>query len=419
MKTQTLFVTLMLAMLFSLAHVYGQLENTTEVKYDVRIDDIDLATDTAQVNITVTISNLNTTGIPPTEPIRAIISGEIDNVQINCTRNIDGDFVGSSGMMPWSLGGELGKGQCFPFEKYELTFQLVNILPLSPNMSMIKARDLDSFAYFEGPKKVVLSHTFTSSPTNVGPRVDMFFQKDSLRAVVFLSRSENESILWLLIAPTIACSYVLISTILPRRRLTLANRLLVYISLLAFGPTFLMAIQSYLPFRASLSIPEVLAENLIISTAIFSALSLLQAQTVLQELIRDTFILFISFFSCSYILVHFEPLFPIAALPVFILAILPYAVAIFGILTYRNCKYLVMLSLDLKHIILGFSGIVLMEIGFFFAATNYGAYLALFDYASNISGIIWLAIGAMGLTLVSLSGCLARLRTRRFNDGVV
>jgi hypothetical protein len=108
MKTQTLLVALMVAILFSLPHVYGQPENRTEVKYGVHIDDIDLATDTAQVNIMVTISNLNTTGIPPKEPKWAIIISEIDNVQIDCTRNIDGDLTSSE-----SILGEL-ESKSFP-----------------------------------------------------------------------------------------------------------------------------------------------------------------------------------------------------------------------------------------------------------------------------------------------------------------
>jgi hypothetical protein len=421
-RVQIPLVIFLLAMFFSIGLVNGQQDETTKVKFYIQIYDIDLTTDTAQVNVTITFSNLNTTGLMPTEPIWAVISDGIDTVQVNCTGDIYGDYAGSSGIMSWDLGGELGKGQYFPFEKYELGFQLANVLPLLPNMSQIKTGE-DSYAYFEGAKKVILSETFRSTPTNVGPMIELSFTQNSLNATVYLSRNENNSILWLLIAPTIACSFVLASTILIYKWRDISNRLLVYISLLVFSPAFLISIQGYLPFRTGLSIPEVLAENLIISTAIFSALSLFHAKTIFEALIRDTCILFISFFSCSYILNLFEPKFPNAALPVFILSIIPYFLAIFGILTYRNGRFLRarikhLARGNLWHYCVGLFGIILMETGLFYAAFDYGGYFASFEYSLTIAGMVSVTVGTLGIILFGWSLGLPRVRTRQF-DGVV
>ena len=55
----------------------------------------------------------------------------------------------------------------------------------------------------------------------------------------------------------------------------------------------------------------------------------------------------------------------------------------------------------------------------FLAAFYYEAYLAVSNYSSNIFGIINLAIGTIGLMLISPSKVLVMSRARRFNDGVM
>ncbi len=76
------------------------------------------------------------------------------------------------------------------------------------------------------------------------------------------------------IVPIIACYYLLGATLMLDPKKQLNERLVIYVALFVFVPTFLLAIQNYLPYRSSLSFPELLLTNLIIGNAIFGVFSI-------------------------------------------------------------------------------------------------------------------------------------------------
>jgi hypothetical protein len=57
----------------------------------------------------------------------------------------------------------------------------------------------------------------------------------------------------------------------------LDSRLRIYLPLFLFSPAFFLSIQTFLPYRSSLSIPEFLLTNLIISTATFGLFSMISS----------------------------------------------------------------------------------------------------------------------------------------------
>ncbi len=407
--TMTLLVIALSAFFQCVNRGKGQVEKTTEVRFFVEIYDVSLTTDIAQINVTITLSNLNVSGLIASEPVRAVISGDIDTLEILCNRK-EGDFVGSSGLVSWSLGGEMGKGEYFPFERYEVRLRLANVLPLSPNMSTIKIRNLDSFAYVVGPRKVVLSHIFKTEITNVGLLVEDYKPQNTLNFTAYLSRRVSDNLLWLLVAPTIACYCMLFATLLLSGEKALRNRLTAYVSIFVFASTFLMTIQGYLPLRVSLSIPEVLIENLIISTVIFAILSFVKVRTGVQEIARDGSTALFSLFFFSYVTNHFLPLFPRAAQPLFLIALLPIVLAVFGLLFNRCLGLAGKPSSEILLFILSFAGIAALALGLFLLAYYLGAYFALYDVSFVYSVALGTSFVAAGSVLVL---CWRHLRKGR------
>ena len=72
--------------------------------------------------------------------------------------------------------------------------------------------------------------------------------------------------------PPIACYYLFGSALIldPKH---LAERLRIYLSIFFFVPAFLIAVQAFFPHRVSLSFPELLLVNLLVSTSIFGVMS--------------------------------------------------------------------------------------------------------------------------------------------------
>lgn len=396
-------------LLLGMSAVGGQ-TNETSVKFYLQIYEVSLATDTAQVNLTVTLINLNTTGLALTEPVRAVITDDIDNMEITCNRNYEGYFIGSSGLITWSLGGEMGKGEYFPFENYELKFKLANVLPLLPNMSTVKALSSDSFAYIVGSKKVILAQSFKTENTNAGLLVENYIPQDSLNFTAILSRKVSDSLIWLLVAPTIASYCLLFATLLIVGPKALTNRLAAYVSIFVFASTFLMAIQGYLPLRTSLSIPEVLLENLMIGTIIFAVVSLIKVRSNVEEIARDGSIVFLSLFSFSYIVNHFMPLFPGAAMPVFLWAFAPIVVAVFLIWFSKCLEGTGKPSRDVQLFVSVSVGTGVLAFGFFLLAYYLGAYFALYDTSFAYIAMIGIPFVVMGSVLILLWRRLKRTR---------
>jgi|YelNatPaOPRAMG01_1025707.scaffolds.fasta_scaffold42078_3 hypothetical protein len=105
------------------ALAYQEEERIAKATFDIQVFDVDLSTDTAEVNISIKFTNLFIEYLQPRENITAIISSKVNLVEIKCNRTAEaGVFVGCSGIVHWYLEGELGKGEYFPFEIYELVF---------------------------------------------------------------------------------------------------------------------------------------------------------------------------------------------------------------------------------------------------------------------------------------------------------
>jgi hypothetical protein len=168
----------------ALSMAHAQADKTASVKFDVQILSVDLSTDVAEVNVTVTINDLPLiANLTPSEPVRAIVSSDFDHVEISCNET-NGEYKGFSGSINWTLGGELGKGEYFPFERYELNFTLANILPVLPNMTEIECDRTQSFAYFAGSKRMLLARVFNATQVQERMYVEMSFNDRTMVAIL-------------------------------------------------------------------------------------------------------------------------------------------------------------------------------------------------------------------------------------------
>lgn len=375
----------------SVVLAYERTDEVAKVIFDVCVYDVDLSTDTAKVNIGIKFSNLFIEYLHPRENITAIIASEVNVVEIKCNRTVEeGVFVGCSGVILWNLEGALGKGEYFPFETYELVFRLANIIPGKFNMSKIELDTSYSFVSFEGAKKLLLAKIFEADE-NDRILLKMGF-RDKLTIVAFLSRKIGPfnlpTLFWPTVLPILACFYVLVNTLWLTGEKSLEHRILVYISLLIFCPSFLIALQEYLPLRASLSIPEVLLEVLLVSTAVFTILSLVPAKTTLQELMRDAAILFFSLFSVVFILSHFMSSFPASALSTFFYTFFAYAIVALFIWSSRCFDEVLKTPRDLVTILSGVTGLICICLGFTLIA------LLFQNSAVIFIGVIFIIIGS-------------------------
>lgn len=81
--------------------------------------------------------------------------------------------------------------------------------------------------------------------------------------------------LFQLLLPIVLCYFVLGGSMLVKRS-ELGTRLRIYMTLYVFAPTFLLAIQSYLPYRSFLCIPEILLVGILSVTSMFFFSSILK-----------------------------------------------------------------------------------------------------------------------------------------------
>jgi hypothetical protein len=95
-----------------------------------------------------------------------------------------------------------------------------------------------------------------------------------------VQRSLNTTVVALLqfIIPIFACYYLLGSSLMLKSENQISERLTIYIALFVFIPTFFLAIQQFLPYRSSLSFPEFLLVNLLLSTSILGIFSIIGNQ---------------------------------------------------------------------------------------------------------------------------------------------
>lgn len=183
------------------------------------------------------------------------------------TRSGEWYYQGKSNRTTWLMEGD---GEAFPFDSYNLRFRIDYLTYFSENSSLSSDADKHQ-ASFTGPEYRFLRDLWLSDdgsiPVNYVEEREVSFlvQRDPSALVVATLQ---------FLLPIIGCYYLLGATLILDPKKQLAERLRIYLSLFVFVTTFLIAIQPFLPYRSSLSFPEFLLVNLIVSNSIFSIFSI-------------------------------------------------------------------------------------------------------------------------------------------------
>jgi len=276
MLKKSVIVTVILLGLFSLilmsyssnVSAQNKLEEPTEVRLAVHVLDIDPFQKIAELDLSVFIDNFpyNETQVR----VRVLGAGDITVVCNNVGTSISGTFYfhGETNTTIWLLEG---KGEQFPFDSYNLRFKIYSIDFIENNFTLSLR---EQQAMFDGSKFYSLSDLWTTNGTYSSSLPVRYVRANEVAFIV--QRSLNTTIVALLqfIIPIFACYYLLGSSLMLKSETQISERLTIYIALFVFIPTFFLAIQQFLPYRSSLSFPEFLLVNLLLSTAIFGIFSI-------------------------------------------------------------------------------------------------------------------------------------------------
>ncbi|MGA9387622.1 MAG: hypothetical protein WBV70_02210 [Candidatus Bathyarchaeia archaeon] len=234
-------------------------DDLTSVKLEIQIFDIDQTQKTAQLRILVLLE-----GFPINESSVNVFIAGAGGAFILCD-HMGQYYQGESDQVTWLLDGI---GETFPFDSYILRFVVQHIDYIGNNFTLASA---EHEAFFAGPKAYSL--------------IDLWHTNSDFIPISSISSSEldfsitrssgilNIYVLEFLV-PTIACYYLLGATLMLNPEKHLSERLRVYVSLFVFVPVFLIAIRNILPYRSTLSFPELLLVNLVLSNAIFAIFSI-------------------------------------------------------------------------------------------------------------------------------------------------
>jgi len=269
----------------------------TNTKFDVKLTiliyDVFPTNRTAEVEVLVVLENfpLNAT------KVYVKMMGN-DYPTILCVKNGWKRYQGKSNRMLWRL---TGFGEMFPYDVYRLSFSLYYIEYIIENTTYGLGQDWNytlnskgSNAYFYGSRTSILKDSWDISNEALEHRLN-----------IFLFRKGMTFYFQFLLPILIGHLLVLVSTLLERRNLQ--NRLRIYLSMFVFAPMFSLAIQSFLPYRTTMSFPEFFSVILIISCGIFSFVSLVQTDSVTNPRQRIRLIVFIDLLGlgASYALYYF------------------------------------------------------------------------------------------------------------------
>jgi hypothetical protein len=240
----------------------GELAN---VRLQILISDIDPTQKTVQLQIFVYLN-----GFPDNESSVGVLIVGAGEAWILCNytgQSFKGwSYQGESDQVTWLLDGI---GETFPFDSYILRFSVLHMEYV--NDTSFTLASTGHLAAFHGTKTYSLNDLwYTNSgliPINSLSSSELDFS---------ITRSGGAITIYFLefLAPTIACYYLLGSTLMLDRRNQLSERLGVYVSLFVFVPLFLIATRDFLPYRSTLSFPELLLVNLVLSNAIFAIFSI-------------------------------------------------------------------------------------------------------------------------------------------------
>ncbi len=236
-----------------------------DVQLTVRVLDINIKEKQANLTIRVNIPNFP---YNETDVFVQIIGGGDVTLQCNNAgkNNVGWFFYGEANQPFWLL---TGSGEVFPFDSYTLRFKVEDLTYFGKNVTLLsKKQD----AYFFGQRAYKLRDSWRSNDFTIPLEYTManevgFTIEKSLDAKIITAVQ--------LLAPILACYYLLGATLILNPRENLSSRLRIYLSLFVFSSSFFITIQGSLPYHSSLTFPEFLLVNLTISTAIYSIFSMI------------------------------------------------------------------------------------------------------------------------------------------------
>ena len=246
---------------------------SVKVRLIVNVLDIIQSEKLAQIKIVVFITNFP---YNESEVEMMIDAGGI--AIVSCSRGGLGpngwSYHGESDQTVWLLDGS---GEVFPFDSYALRFRILWIDFVGENFTLLSEGHQ---AGFDGPRAYYLKDLWRTDTLGLIP-----IGGNETHEISFtIERSVNNLAVAFLefVVPIIACYYLLGSTLMLNPEKQLAERLRIYLSLFVFAPTFLFAIQKFLPYRSSLAFPELLLLNLVVSNAILGIFSVVGRQNRLD-----------------------------------------------------------------------------------------------------------------------------------------
>jgi hypothetical protein len=234
---------------------FGEEENLPgrdiDLSYDIRVfvDSIDYGRKTASVYVSATVecsTNATEIGIN--------LEGDAYGI-IMCQLGGYNTFYGDKKFDDWPLRGA---GETYPFDTYVLRGFISR-----------------QFYFVENQTAQIFypNATFNTRFLILDRKMELQDPDSYFTNAQFIIRLDRDSSLQAiqLMVPVMFSFFVLGASVLIERA-KMNERLSVYLALFFFAPTFLLATQSFLPNRSSLSIPEILIIGMIAATA-FSAIS--------------------------------------------------------------------------------------------------------------------------------------------------
>jgi hypothetical protein len=165
-----------------------------------------------------------------------------------------------------------GTGELFPFDSYKLRLKIQHVDFVNDNYTILTGRNQ---AYFDGAQWYSLRNLWkTTSATNELIPITIVSPQE-MTANIQRSDEAFKFDFLVFLVPVIASYYFLGATLLIDSKKHLTERLTMYVSLFFFVPIFVIAIQGVFPYRTTISFPELLLVNLLITTAVLGIFSII------------------------------------------------------------------------------------------------------------------------------------------------
>ena len=223
----------------------------------IYVGTLDFSKKKASLSIYITIRKCT---YPNATVITVIFEGDAYPF-VKCANIGEGAYYGTEAI-DWPL---FGFGESYPFDSYKLQFKISRSFYFEER----------NHIHFLKPNATLLEVYSPWGVKTVEPSSEFYIAE-------FFIDIERSSFMpfYQLLLPILLCCFMLGGSLIIDRG-KLAIRMRVYLSLFVFAPTFLFAIQSYLPYRLSLCIPEILLVSVLSSTAIFSFSSMIPLENTM------------------------------------------------------------------------------------------------------------------------------------------